>query len=65
MRELFVNYIIGMCQKRKDPLLRAILTNWKEFIEEGFTPQEAIKAAVVYGKYQIIRKEWENQVEQV
>ena len=53
LRQLFVNYVIGMYRKRHDPLMKAILKKYKEFQEEGFTHHEAIKAAVAYRKYQI------------
>ena len=53
LRQLFVNYIFEMYEKRQDPLMKAILKKCEEFRVEGFTHREAIKADVGYFKGQI------------
>ena len=53
LRQLFVDHIIWMYEKRQVPLMNAILKKCEGLHQEGFTHHKAIKAAVSNRKYQI------------
>ena len=53
LKLIFVNYIIGMTDKRNTSLMKAILKKAREYADDGFGERAAIKAAVSYRKHMI------------
>ena len=53
LRQIFVHYMVDMAEKRKHPLFKAIMKTAKEYQQDGFDEDAAIKAAVSYRKHSI------------
>ena len=53
LKLIFINYIIGMTDKRNTALMKAILKKAREYTDDGFSERAAIKAAVSYCKHMI------------